>query len=68
LYKVYYKPDEFVIIGKEVYVHCPNGYGNTKLTNTFFEKKLKLSATTRNWKTVNAIYKIMKPIIGLKYN
>ncbi len=63
-----YKPDEFIIIGKEVYVHCPNGYGNTKLTNTFFEKKLNLTATTRNWKTVNEIHKIMKPITGVKYS
>lgn len=47
-----YLPDEFIIEGKTVYVYCPNGYGNTKLTNTFFEGKLKVPATTRNLKTV----------------
>ncbi|KAB2917657.1 MAG: DUF1697 domain-containing protein [Bacteroidetes bacterium] len=47
-----YLPDEFIIEGKAVYVYCPNGYGNTKLTNTFFEGKLKVAATTRNLKTV----------------
>jgi uncharacterized protein (DUF1697 family) len=46
-----FTPDEFCIIGKVIYIHCPNGYGNTKLTNTFFENKLKLSATCRNLKT-----------------
>ena len=51
-------PDEFIVINKAVYLHCPNGYGNTKLNNNFFENKLKLTATTRNWKTVNEILKI----------
>jgi uncharacterized protein (DUF1697 family) len=44
-------PDEFVVQGRTVYLFCPNGYGNTKLNNTFFETKLKVTATTRNWKT-----------------
>jgi uncharacterized protein (DUF1697 family) len=46
-----YLPDEFICLGKVVYMHCPNGYGNTKLTNTFFENKLKVTATCRNLKT-----------------
>lgn len=52
-------PDRFVILEKEVFLYCPNGYGNTKLTNSFFERKLKVSATTRNWRTVNALAEIM---------
>lgn len=55
-----FEPDEFQIIGKEIYVYCPNGYGRTKLTNTFFEKKLNITATTRNWKTSNELLTIMK--------
>jgi uncharacterized protein (DUF1697 family) len=51
-------PDEFVISGSEVYLFCPNGYGRTKLTNTFFETNLKLSATTRNWNTVETMLKM----------
>ncbi len=51
-----YANDEFIVIENAVYLFCPNGYGNTKLTNTFFETKLKLTATTRNWKTVNQLY------------
>jgi len=50
-----YLPDEFLVSGKEVYLFCPNGYGRTKLTNTFFENKLKTTATTRNWKTIQAL-------------
>lgn len=54
----HFEPDVFEIIGNEVYLYCPNGYGITKLSNTFFENKLKVSATTRNWKTVNEIAKL----------
>src|SRR5205823_668163 len=56
--------DEFLVDGKEIYLFCPNGYGITKLSNNFFEKKLGLSATTRNWRTVNALYDIAKQISG----
>jgi uncharacterized protein (DUF1697 family) len=50
-------PDEFIVSGREVYLFCPNGYGRTKLTNQFFENKLKLTATTRNWKTIETLLK-----------
>ena len=50
-----YPPDEFIIAGDNVYVHCPDSYGNTKITNTFFENKLKVQATTRNLKTVTKL-------------
>ncbi len=47
--------DEWLACGAAVYLHCPNGYGRTKLTNGLFEQKLKVPATTRNWKTVLAL-------------
>jgi uncharacterized protein (DUF1697 family) len=50
--KYNYPPDEFFILKKAIYIYCPNGYGNSKLSNTFFESKLKQKATTRNWKTI----------------
>ena len=47
---------ELVHITEEaVYIYCPDRYGKTKLSNNFLEKKLKVSATTRNWKTVNKL-------------
>ncbi len=48
-------PDEFIVNDDIAYLFCPNGYGNTKINNSFFEKKLKVSATTRNWKTVSQL-------------
>ena len=50
------KEDRFKIINSEIYLDCPTGFGRTKLTNNFFERKLKTRATTRNWKT---IYKLL---------
>jgi uncharacterized protein (DUF1697 family) len=50
-----YPPDRFTIIEKDVYLYCPVNYGNTKLSNKFFESKLKVTATTRNWATVRRL-------------
>ena len=50
--------DEFFVGGQEIFLFCPNGYGRTKFSNTFFEKKLNVPATTRNWKTVMALHKM----------
>ena len=45
-------PDRFQVIGKDAFIFCSAGYSDSKLTNQFFESKLGVSATTRNWKTV----------------
>lgn len=48
--------DGYRLGASEIYLHCPNGYGRTLLSNGFFEKHLKVAATTRNWRTVNALF------------
>ncbi|HZP23530.1 MAG TPA: DUF1697 domain-containing protein [Terriglobales bacterium] len=53
-------PDEFRIIGREIYLHLPNGMGRTKLTNAFFESRLKTVATARNWTTVQRLLEMMQ--------
>ncbi|MBK8256304.1 MAG: DUF1697 domain-containing protein [Polyangiaceae bacterium] len=50
-----FQPDQAILGPKAIYVYCPNGYGTTKLNNAFFEKKLGIVATTRNWQTVNQL-------------
>lgn len=50
-----YEPDELHVIGQEVYLHCPNGYGRSKLSNAYFERQLGIPATTRNWRTVTKL-------------
>ena len=51
-------PDEFRIVDREVYVYCPTGYGNTKLNNAFWERRLKTPATARNWNTVTKLFEL----------
>lgn len=46
--------EEMHIIGNTLYM-ITHSYGNSKLSNTFIEKKLGLSATTRNWATMNKV-------------
>lgn len=48
-------PDAFVVRGREIYLHCPNGYGRSKLTNAYFDSKLGTTSTVRNWKTLLAL-------------
>jgi uncharacterized protein (DUF1697 family) len=50
--------DHFHHSRKAVYLYCPGGYGETKLSNNAFEKLLSVRATTRNWKTVNNLYQM----------
>ncbi len=59
---VQYQPDEFYLIDKAIYLYCTNGYSNSKLTNSFWETKLKVNATTRNWKTIKEIFNIAEKI------
>ncbi len=44
--------DEFVASGREVYLHCPEGFARTRLTNSYFDSRLSTTTTTRNWRTV----------------
>ena len=50
-----YPPDKFKIIGNEIYTFCPNGFGKTKLYTNFFENKMKVKGTARNWKTITTL-------------
>jgi uncharacterized protein (DUF1697 family) len=50
-----YPPDRFQIIGKEIFIYCPNGFGRTKLYTNFFEKKMGVTGTARNWKTITTL-------------
>lgn len=50
--------DRYILSGRDIYLHCPNGYGQSKLTNGLFEKFLNVRATTRNWNTLNNIFEM----------
>ena len=50
--------DELVVDGKEIYVHTPDGYAQTKYTGTFLERRLGVVSTTRNWNTVTKLCRL----------
>ena len=52
--------DEFIVKGKEIYIFCKGKYHKSKFTNNFFENKLKVSATTRNWNTILKLLELSK--------
>jgi uncharacterized protein (DUF1697 family) len=52
--------DELVVDGKEVYVYTPDGYGNSKYTGSFLERRLGVVSTTRNWNTVTKLCELAK--------
>ncbi len=50
--EIKYPNEEFVITDDCVYFYSSVGYGKAKCNNNFFERKLKVSVTTRNYKTM----------------
>ena len=45
-------------------MYCPDGFGRTKLTNNLFEKKLKVTATSRNFRTTMKLLEMAKKNIN----
>ncbi|WP_293914466.1 DUF1697 domain-containing protein [Deinococcus sp.] len=43
--------DEWVLSGRELFMYTPNGLGRSKLD----PQRLRVGATTRNWRTVTAL-------------
>jgi uncharacterized protein (DUF1697 family) len=50
-----FTPDQLWLSGREAYLLCPNGASQTQLTNAFLEKRLGVTATSRNWNTVTKL-------------
>ncbi|MDP5081316.1 MAG: DUF1697 domain-containing protein [Winogradskyella sp.] len=47
-----YLDDDYVILNDCIYLFCAKGYGRAKFNLSYFEKKLKVNATSRNYKTI----------------
>jgi len=58
--KVKGKDESFEWIDDRVYLHCPSGYGRSKLTNATFERRFATQATTRNWRTVLKLNELLE--------
>lgn len=51
-YEKVYEHEEYKIINDGLYFYSDKGYGNAKFSLNYFEKKLKVNATARNYKTM----------------
>jgi len=52
-------PDRFSVSGREIYVQYPAGSGRSKLNLDYFEKKLGVAGTARNWNTVTKLLALL---------
>jgi len=53
---------EFRVIGQVIYLYYPEGAGRSKLPNNFFEKKLGVRGTSRNWNTVSKLAEMIQEL------
>ncbi len=51
--------EKMILLNKAIYMYYVNGAGRTKVTNNYFENKLKLKATSRNWNTVTNLNRLI---------
>ncbi|WP_424002926.1 DUF1697 domain-containing protein [Maribacter sp. IgM3_T14_3] len=53
-----YENEEFSISDSCIYLKCKVGYGKAKLNNNLIERKLKVLATTRNYRTMHKLLEL----------
>lgn len=51
--------DEVAVVGRDVFIYCPDGFGQAKLPN--FDRQAKLPVTVRNWNTVLKLLAMTQP-------
>lgn len=50
-----FTPDRLQADGREIYLAYPNGSGRSKLNQALLERRLGVSVTARNWRTVTNV-------------
>ncbi len=51
-------PESFIVVGRAIHIHCPNGQAEMQLNNAFWEKTLDQVATTRTWRTLTKLMEL----------
>ncbi|MCI0574092.1 MAG: DUF1697 domain-containing protein [Myxococcaceae bacterium] len=51
-------PDEFRVVGREIYARFPSGIGDSKLAATLSGLRLGVTPTARNWNTVRKLLEL----------
>lgn len=55
-----FAPDQVRVAGKVIYTLYADKYSSSKINNNFFERKLKVRATTRNFNTMTRLADMAK--------
>ncbi|WP_339625247.1 DUF1697 domain-containing protein [uncultured Maribacter sp.] len=53
-----FENEEYAVIDSCLYLKCALGYGRAKLNNNLIERKLKILATARNYRTMNKLLEL----------
>jgi len=53
-----YLPDEFRVVGREIYARFPKGIGTSKLATVLSKPWLGVTPTARNWSTVTKLLEL----------
>ena len=56
--------EELTITPACIYLNSQQGYGNTKFNSNFFERRLKIQTTARNWKTMKRMEQMASEMSG----
>lgn len=54
-----FEPDVYAVGEREIYAWYPDGVRATRLSNAFWERRLGVVATGRNWNTVTRLLELM---------
>lgn len=55
-----YAPEAWHLDGRELYLWLPDGAGRTRLTAAFWERRLTVPGTARNWRTVTRLLEMVQ--------
>jgi uncharacterized protein (DUF1697 family) len=55
-----FEPDMFAVGEREIYAWYPDGVRATRLSNAFWERRLGVVATGRNWNTVTRLLELAR--------
>jgi len=59
--------DEHAVVGKAVYSYYGAGYQSSRRSNEFFEKVMKLQATTRSWAAMRKLLELSSDESGQRF-
>lgn len=55
-----FAPERFALVGRELYLWCPEGILASRLVKTLSDKRLGVTATARNWRTVTRLLELLE--------